>query len=104
MLDGPPTGIGEMLNALNEVFHVNNTMEDVGRLVDPEDLPDEEGSGNDAGQDISNGTQARNHEMDLNNTLEDGSAKKKFITSCPGTYGGSIGATKGSSANNMTTW
>ena len=66
MSDGPPTGVGEMQDALNEVFHVDNMMEDIGGLVDPEDLPDEEGSGNDTGQDISNGTQARNHEMDLN--------------------------------------
>ncbi|KAF8260203.1 hypothetical protein EI94DRAFT_1811982 [Lactarius quietus] len=41
--DGPPTGVGEMPNALSEVFHVNNMLEDIGGLVDPEDLPEEEG-------------------------------------------------------------
>ncbi len=40
MLDGPPTGDSEMPDALNKVFHVNNMLEDIGGLVDPEDLPE----------------------------------------------------------------
>ena len=60
-----------MPDALNKVFCVNNLLEDIGGLVDPEDLPDEEGSGSDAGQDISNSTQAGNHEMDLNYARQD---------------------------------
>ncbi|KAH9024958.1 hypothetical protein EDB84DRAFT_1614164 [Lactarius hengduanensis] len=50
--DGPPTGDGEMPDALNEVFRVNNKMEDIGGLVDPEDLPEGGGgSGNDSDSD-----------------------------------------------------
>ena len=97
-----------MPDALNEVFRVNNMMEDVGGLVDPEDLPDEEGGGSDAGRDITNGTQAINDEMDVNDTLEDGTdntspAKKTFVTSHPGTDGGSVGTRGGSGTNDVTT-
>ena len=68
-----------MPDALNEVFRVNNMLEDIGGLVDLEDLP-EGGSG--AG---------RNDESDSDGVDDVAPAKKKFVTSRPGTDGGSVG-------------
>ncbi|KAH9038701.1 hypothetical protein EDB85DRAFT_2141592 [Lactarius pseudohatsudake] len=51
MSDGPPTGTGEISNALNEVFQVNHKMEDIGGLVDLEDCP-EGGSGSNSDSDF----------------------------------------------------
>ncbi|KAH9016941.1 hypothetical protein EDB85DRAFT_2155530 [Lactarius pseudohatsudake] len=81
--DGPPTGTGEIPEAINEVFRVNHKMEDIGGLVDPEDRP-EGGSG---GNSDSDG-------------VEDAPpAKKRFVTSRPGTDGGSIGSGAGGSTS-----
>jgi hypothetical protein len=81
--DGPPTGEGEMPDALNQVFHVNNMLEDIGGLVDPEDPPE---GGNGADRDGGSGAN-RNDESDSNDM--DGAnnataAKKTFVTSRPG--------------------
>ncbi|KAH9070751.1 hypothetical protein EDB83DRAFT_2517913 [Lactarius deliciosus] len=67
--DGPPTGTGEMPDAISEVFRVNNKMEDIGDSDRVEDAPP---------------------------------AKKRFVTSRPGTDGGSIGIGVGSGAGGST--
>ena len=73
MSDGPPTGDSKMPDALNKVFHVNNMLEDIGGLVDPEDLP--EGSS----------STGRNDKLDSDRVDNVAPAKKKFVTSHPGT-------------------
>jgi hypothetical protein len=103
--DGPPTGVGEMPDALNEVFRVNDILEDIGGLVDPEDLPDAEG-GNSVGRDGAGGVGGNNELAQPQLDTNDGDghdadharpAKKTFITSRPGTDGGSTGVgTRGS--------
>ncbi|KAH9025033.1 hypothetical protein EDB85DRAFT_2150061 [Lactarius pseudohatsudake] len=87
--DGPPTGTGEMPDALSEVFRVNNKMEDIGGLVDPEDLPEGGGGGDGGGGNDSDSDE-----------IEDAPpAKKTFKTSRPGTDGGSVGTGVGSGAS-----
>ncbi|KAI9452663.1 hypothetical protein BJY52DRAFT_1402809 [Lactarius psammicola] len=63
VLDNPSTGEGEMPDALNEVFRVNNILEDVGGLVDPEDLPEVESS-NGPGRAYSGSGAGGNDELD----------------------------------------
>ncbi|KAH9014552.1 hypothetical protein EDB85DRAFT_2157315 [Lactarius pseudohatsudake] len=84
--DGPPTGTGEIPDALNEVFRVNNKMEDIGGLVDPEDRPEGGGGGN----------------SDLDRVEDAPPAKKRFVTSRPGTDGGSVCSGAGSSTSRQT--
>jgi hypothetical protein len=86
-----------MPDALNEVFRVNEMMEDIGGLVDPEDLP--EGSSG-AGRDGSSGA-GGNDQSDMND-VDPTHAKKTYITSRPGTDGGSIGVTGSSSGGSVT--
>ena len=87
--EGPPTGQGEMPNALNNIFCVNEVLEDIGGLVDPEDLPEEEGSRG-AGRDGGGGA-GGNDMLDSNDGDDYATpAKKTFVTSCPGTDRGGI--------------
>jgi hypothetical protein len=91
-----------MPDALNEVFRVNNMLEDIGGLVDPEDLPEVEG-GSSAGRDGTGAGDA--DELDPNDA--DGAdhatpAKKTFVTSRPGMDGGSIGVGGGGTGSSMT--
>ncbi|KAH9160717.1 hypothetical protein EDB89DRAFT_1914461 [Lactarius sanguifluus] len=84
--DGPPTGTGEIPDALNEVFRVNHKMEDIGGLVDPEDHPEGGGSSN----------------SDSDGVEDAPPAKKRFVTSRPGTDGGSVGSGAGGSTSRWT--
>ncbi|KAH8979483.1 hypothetical protein EDB83DRAFT_2537246 [Lactarius deliciosus] len=84
--DGPPTGTGEIPDAINEVFRVNNKMEDIGGLVDPEDHPEGGGGGN----------------SDSDGVEDAPPAKKRFVTSRPGTDSGSIGSGAGGSTSRRT--
>ncbi|KAI9437779.1 hypothetical protein BJY52DRAFT_1196344 [Lactarius psammicola] len=76
-----------MPDALNEVFRVNNILEDVGGLVDPEDLPEVESS-NGPGRAYSGSGARGNDELD-NDADYATPAKKKYATSRPGTDGSS---------------
>ncbi|KAH9009952.1 hypothetical protein EDB85DRAFT_1902616 [Lactarius pseudohatsudake] len=84
--DGPPTGTGEIPDALNEVFRVNHKMEDIGGLVDPEDHPEGGGGGN----------------SDSDGVEDAPPAKKRFVTSRPGTDGGSVRSGAGGSTSRQT--
>ena len=100
VLEGPPTGQGEMPDALNNIFRVNEVLEDIGGLVDLEDLPEEEG-GRGAGRDGGGGA-GGNDEPDSNDGDDYATpAKKTFVTSHPGTDGGGISMGGG---GNSTTW
>jgi len=90
-----------MPDALNEVFRVNNMLEDVGGLVDPEDLPEVEDS-NGTGRAYGGSGAGGNDEFDPNDADYATPAKKKFVTSCPGTDGGSV-SISGSSGGGSTT-
>jgi hypothetical protein len=72
-----------MPDALNEVFRVNNLLEDIGGLVDPEDLPEvvEGGGGGNGGNDELDSNDGADYTM---------AAKKTFVTSRPGRDGGSV--------------
>ena len=87
-----------MPDALNEVFRVNDMLEDIGGLVDPEDLPEMVHSG--AGGDGDSGVGGHNEldSIDTDRTDYATPAKKTFVTSHPGTDGGSIN-TGGSSSS-----
>ena len=89
-----------MPDALYEVFRVNDMLEDIGGLVDPEDLPEIEGSG--AGRDGNSGVGEHNEpdSIDTDRTDYATPVKKTFVTSCPGTDGSSISA--GGSSNSST--
>ena len=89
-----------MPDALNEVFCVNDMLEDIGGLVNPEDLPEMVHSG--AGGDGDSGVGGHNELDSIDTDRMDYAtpAKKTFVTSCPGTDGGSIN-TGGSSSS---TW
>ena len=69
-----------MPDALNEVFCVNDRLEDIGGLVDVEDLT--EGNGGAGGNDEDGANEAM-------------PAKKTFVTSCLGTDGGSVAVAGG---------
>ena len=101
MSEGPPTGQGKMPDALNEVFCVNDMLEDIGGLVDPEDHLEMEGSG--AGRDSDSGVGGHNELDSIDTDWADYATptKKTFVTSHPGMDGGSI-STGGSS--NSSTW
>ncbi|KAH9010626.1 hypothetical protein EDB84DRAFT_1445605 [Lactarius hengduanensis] len=78
---------GEIPDALNEVFRVNHKMEDIGGLVDPEDHPEGGGGGGNSDSD----------------RVEDAPpAKKRFVTSCPGTDSGSVRSGAGGSTSRQT--
>ena len=99
VLEGPPTGQGKMPDALNNIFCVNEVLEDIGGLVDPEDLPEEEG-GRGAGRDGGGGA-GGNDEPDSNDGDDYATpAKKTFVTSRPGTDRGGI--SMGGGGNSMT--
>lgn len=92
--EGPPTGQGEMPDALNNIFRVNDVLEDIGGLVDPEDLPDVEGGSGGGGA-------GGNDEPDLNDADDYATpARKNFVTSRPGADGG--GVSMGGGGNNTT--
>ncbi|KAH8993545.1 hypothetical protein EDB86DRAFT_2830073 [Lactarius hatsudake] len=80
--NSPPTGTGEIPDAINKVFQMNNKMEDIGGLVDPEDHP-EGGSG----------------QLGLRWGRRCSTCKKRFVTSFPGTDSGSIGSSAGGSTS-----
>ncbi len=90
-----------MPDALNKVFRVNNMLEDVGGLIDPEDLLEVEGS-NSPGRVYSGNGASGNNELDSNDADYTTPAKEKFVTSCPGTDGGSVSISGGSSVSSMT--
>ena len=72
-----------MPEALNEVFWVNDVLEDIGGLVDVDDTPEGLSSaGGDGGTSHAGGNEA-------NEANEVMPVKKTFITSRPGTEGGS---------------
>ncbi|KAH9030581.1 hypothetical protein EDB83DRAFT_2319314 [Lactarius deliciosus] len=105
--DGPPTGDGEMPDALNEVFRVNHMMEDIGGLVDPEDLPEVEnrsGVASASGRASSGNGAGGNDEVDSNSNDADYAtpAKKTFVTSRPGMDGGGSIGISGSSTTRRT--
>ncbi|KAI9463182.1 hypothetical protein BJY52DRAFT_1184732 [Lactarius psammicola] len=89
--DGPPTGEGEMPDALNEVFRVNNMLEDIGGLVDPEDPPE------------GGGGAGRHNDSDSDGIDDAPPSKKTYMTSRPGTDGGSIGIGSGSGSTTKRT-
>ena len=90
--EGPSTGQGEMPDALNEVFHVNDMLEDIGGLVDPEDLLEMEGGGVGGHNELDS--------IDTDRTDYATPVKKTFVTSHPGTDGG--GVSTGGSSNSST--
>ncbi|KAI9431135.1 hypothetical protein BJY52DRAFT_1232221 [Lactarius psammicola] len=89
--DGPPTGEGEMPDALNEVFRVNNMLEDIGGLVDPEDPPE------------GGGGAGRHNDSDSDGIDDAPPLKKTYMMSRPGTDGGSIGIGSGSGSTTKRT-
>ncbi|KAI9465755.1 hypothetical protein BJY52DRAFT_1220503 [Lactarius psammicola] len=89
--DGPPTGEGEMPDALNEVFRVNNMLEDIGGLVDPEDPPE------------GGGGAGRHNDSDSDGIDDAPPSKKTYMTSRPGTDGGGIGIGSGSGSTTKRT-
>ena len=79
--------------ALNEVFWVNNILEDIGGLVDPEDLQEVEGG---SSHSIGRVGAGRNDELNTDRADYSLPSKKNFVTSHPGMDGGSVGVSGGS--------